>query len=158
VSFDPISALFDVGKSVIERVWPDPQKQAEEIRKLEELRQTGDLAQLNARVQLLTGQMRINEKEAEHKSIFVAGWRPFVGWVGGVALGYQFILYPLLLWIWAIVDPTNAAGQAMKPPPVLAADELYTVLLGMLGIGAMRSYDKKNGTATQSISSPGKGA
>jgi hypothetical protein len=151
MSFDPISALFDVGKSVIERVWPDPIRQAEEIRKLQELAQAGDIAKLNAQVQILTGQMRINEKEAEHKSIFVAGWRPFVGWVGGIALGYQFILYPLMLWGWAIVDPTNAAGVAINPPPVMEADELYTVLLGMLGIGAMRSYDKSKGTATQSI-------
>jgi len=156
VSFDPISALFDVGKSVIERVWPDPVAQAQEIRKLEELRQAGYLSKLNAHVQILTGQMKVNAIEAAHKSIFVAGWRPFVGWVGGVALGYQFILYPLMLWAWAIVDPTNAAGISIKPPPVLAADELYTVLLGMLGIGAMRSYDKSKGTATQSISSPSK--
>ena len=64
---------------------------------------------------------------------------------------------PLMLWAWAIVDPINAAGVSMNPPPVLAADELYTVLLGMLGIGAMRSYDKKNGTATQSINSKAQG-
>ena len=152
MSFDPISAIFDVGKTIIEKIWPDPVKQAEEIRKLAELSQKGDLAELNAHVQLLTGQMRINEKEAEHKSIFVAGWRPFVGWVGGIALGYQFILYPLMLWAWAIVDPQTATGVAMKPPPILDTDALYTVLMGMLGIGAMRSYDKKNGTATQSIS------
>lgn len=156
MSFDPVSALFDVGKSVIERIWPDPVKQAEEIRKLEELRQNGDVAQLNAKVQLLTGQMRINEAEAQHKSIFVAGWRPFVGWVGGIALGYQFVLYPVMLWVWAVIEPVSAANVPIEPPPVLEADELYTVLLGMLGIGAMRSYDKKNGTATQSISAPGK--
>ena len=151
MSFDPISALFDVGKSVIERIWPDPVKQAEEIRKLQELQQTGDLARLSAAVQQLTGQMEINKIEAAHKSIFVAGWRPFVGWVGGIALAYQFILYPLLTWAWAIVDPQTATGVAIDPPPILPAGELYTVLLGMLGIGAMRSYDKKNGTATQSI-------
>jgi hypothetical protein len=150
MSFDPISAIFDVGKTVIERIWPDPVKQAEEMFKLQELAQSGNIAELNAHVQLLTGQMKINATEAEHKSIFVAGWRPFVGWVGGVALAYQFILYPLLLWVWAIVSP-ESAGVAIKPPPMLPADELYTVLLGMLGIGAMRSYDKKAGTATQSI-------
>jgi len=154
MSFDPISAAMDLGKMAISRIWPDPVQQAAEERKLLELAQTGDLAQLNAQVQLLLGQMKINEKEAEHKSIFVAGWRPFVGWVGGFALGYQFVLYPLMLWVWAIVDPVNAAGIAIKPPPVLEADELYTVLLGMLGIGAMRSYDKAKGTATQSITQP----
>jgi len=151
MSFDPISALFEVGKTVIEKIWPDPIKQAEEIRKLQELQQTGDLARLSAAVQQLTGQMEINKIEAAHKSIFVAGWRPFVGWVGGIALAYQFIVYPLLLWGWAIVDPQTATGVAINPPPILDTDALYTVLMGMLGIGAMRSYDKKNGTATQSI-------
>lgn len=151
MAFDPITAALSVGTTLIEKIWPDPVKQQQEIRKLQELAQNGDLAQLNAQVQLLTGQMAINAKEAEHKSIFVAGWRPAVGWVGAVALGYQFILYPMLLWVWAIADPTTAAGVSIPPPPVMQADELYTVLLGMLGIGAMRSYDKKNGTATQSI-------
>ena len=151
MSFDPLSAIFDVGKTVIEKIWPDPVKQAEEIRKLEELRQTGDLAKLNAHVQIMPGQMRINEKEAEHKSIFVAGWRPFVGWVGGFSLAYQFILYPLMLWVWQIAAIIFVIPEGVEPPPVLDAVELYTVLLGMLGIGAMRSYDKKNGTATHSI-------
>ena len=157
MSFDPISAAIDLGKMAIGRIWPDPVQQAIEERKLLELAQNGNIAELNAQVKLLVGQMEINKAEAQHNSIFVAGWRPFVGWVGGIALGYQFILYPLMLWAWAIVDPINAAGISIKPPPVLAADELYTVLLGMLGIGAMRSYDKKNGTATQSINSKAQG-
>ena len=151
MSFDPISALFDVGKSVIERVWPDPIRRAEEIRKLQELQQSGDVARLNAHVQLLTGQMRVNEKEAEHKSVFVAGWRPFIGWVGGFALAYQFIFYPILLWLWAIATIAFTIPEGFEPPVLPVADDLYTIILGMLGIGAMRSYDKKNGTATQSI-------
>lgn len=151
MSFDPLSALFDVGKSAIERIWPDPIKRAKEIRKLEELKQTGDLAQLSAHVQIMTGQMGINAKEAEHKSIFVAGWRPFIGWIGGFALGYQFIFYPLLLWIWAIAGLIFDIPSGVKPPPVLDGTELYTIIVGMLGIGAMRSFDKKNGTATHSI-------
>jgi len=159
MSFDPISAAMDLGKMAISRIWPDPVQQAVEERKLLELAQAGDVAQLNAKVQLLVAQMNINMKEAEHKSIFVAGWRPFVGWVGGVALAYQFILYPLMLWGWAVISPENCNAAleciAIKPPPILQADELYTVLLGMLGIGAMRSYDKKNGTATQSIKARG---
>ena len=156
--FDPISALFDVGKSAIERIWPDPIKRAEEIRKLEELKQTGDLAQLSAHVQIMTGQMGINAKEAEHKSIFVAGWRPFIGWVGGFALGYQFVFYPMLLWLWQLFAVFIHIPEGVNPPPVLDGAELYTIVLGMLGIGAMRSFDKKNGTATHSISGHEKNA
>jgi hypothetical protein len=156
MSFDPVSALFDVGKSVIERVWPDPVKQAEEIRKLEELRQTGDIEKMNAQVRLLTGQMAINAKEAEHKSVFVAGWRPWIGWVGGMSLAYQFLIYPLLLWIWALATLAFEIPEGFEPPPLPVADDLYTIVLGMLGIGAMRSYDKSKGTATQSINPPSK--
>ncbi|HHZ97924.1 MAG TPA: hypothetical protein EYN67_20815 [Flavobacteriales bacterium] len=86
MSFDPLTAALDVGKSLIEKIWPDPVKQSQEIRKLEELHQRGDLAILNAEVQLLLGQINVNKTEANHKSIFVAGWRPFVGWVCGFGL------------------------------------------------------------------------
>lgn len=151
MAYDPLTAALDIGKSLIGRIWPDPVEQAQELRKLEELHQQGDIAKLNAHVQLLTGQMAINAKEAEHKSIFVAGWRPFIGWVGGLALAYQFIFYPLMLWLWHMVSIFVEIPTGIEPPPVLPADDLYTIVLGMLGIGAMRSYDKKNGTATQSI-------
>lgn len=151
MTIDPLSAAFSIGKVLIEKIWPDPAKQAEELRKLEELRQNGDLAELTLQVQILTGQMDINKTEAQHKSIFVAGWRPFVGWVGGVALAYQFVLYPLLLWIWFIAAPADAKGVALAAPPIMDTSALYTLLLGMLGIGGMRSFDKVKGTATQSI-------
>ena len=51
---------------------------------------------------LIQGQLTVNAQEAQHGSIFVAGWRPFIGWVGGIALAYQFVLYPFLIWIWAL--------------------------------------------------------
>jgi len=145
MSFDPLSAIFDLGKSAIERIWPDPIKRAEEVRKLEELRQSGDMHKLNTHVQLMLGQLKVNAVEAGHKSIFVAGWRPFIGWIGGVAMAYQFILYPLLLWVIAFAYPDVAA------PPVLETGALFSVVTGMLGIGMMRSYDKKNRTQTDSI-------
>ena len=151
MSFDPITAVFDIGKTVIEKIWPDPVQQAQELRKLEELRQTGDLARLQAHVQIMTNQMEINKVEAQHKSLFVAGWRPFVGWVGGTALAYQFVLYPLMLWVWHIVEFKYGIPKGVTPPPVLDTSALYTVLMGMLGIGAMRSYDKKNGVETNTL-------
>ena len=92
MDINPLSALFDIGKIAIEKIWPDPAKQAEQLFKLEELKQKGDLAELNAHVQSLTGQLEINKTEAAHASIFVAGWRPFVGWCCGFALLYASIL------------------------------------------------------------------
>jgi len=145
MAFDPLSAAFELGKTAIEKIWPDPVKQAQEIRKLEELRQKGDLAKLNAHVQLMLGQIKINIEEAKHKSIFVAGWRPFIGWVGGFSLAWAGVVHPLLLWVWAF------AGLEGTPPPPVETGVLGGIVTGMLGIGGMRSYDKKQRTQTDSI-------
>lgn len=139
-----ISAAVSLGKSLISRIWPDPAQQAEQLQKLAELEQSGDLAQLNAHVQLMMGQLKINLAEASHKSIFVAGWRPWIGWVGGIAMAYQFVLYPLLLWIWVLCDQ-----DLSKAPPVMDTGALFAIIVGMLGVGAQRSYDKKQGTDTK---------
>jgi len=128
MSFDPISAALELGTSVINKIWPDPVKQAEEQRKLQELAQKGELEQLNAEVKLLVAQIELNKVEAAHKSIFVAGWRPFIGWVCGLGLLYNVILAPFLD-IWLTV-------------PEIKSDLLYPVLLGMLGLGGMRSFEK----------------
>lgn len=128
MSFDPISAALELGTSVINKIWPDPVKQAEEQRKLQELAQKGELEQLNAEVKLLVAQIELNKVEAAHKSIFVAGWRPFIGWVCGLGLLYNVILAPFLD-IWLTVPEINS-------------DLLYPVLLGMLGLGGMRSFEK----------------
>lgn len=154
---DPVTigGLLSVGQSLIERIWPDPAKQQEEMRKLQEMEQAGDMARLNARVQLLVAQLKINEQEASHKSVFVAGWRPFIGWVGGLAMAWQFIAYPMLLWVWAIAAPETCTAEnvcmALNPPPVFETGPLFAIVSGMLGIGAMRSYDKHKGTVTNSL-------
>lgn len=151
MSFDPLTALFDIGKSAIDKIWPDPIKRAEEMRKLEEMKQHGDLAQLDAHVKLMMGQLEINKFEAQHKSLFVAGWRPYIGWVGGIALTYQFIIYPLMLWIWTIAEIKGIIPNGVEPPPVLDTGVLFSMVTGMLGIGAMRSYDKRHHVQTDNI-------
>jgi len=151
MSLDPLTAAFDLGKTAIEKIWPDANKRAEELRKLEELRQQGDLANLNAHVQLMLGQLEVNKAEAAHKSVFVAGWRPFIGWVGGVALGWQFVVYPFLLWLWALLQAAAVIPATLAPPPVLNTSALMTIITGMLGIGAMRSFDKAKGTSTDKL-------
>lgn len=145
MSFDPVTALLDVGKMAISRIWPDPAQQAEEERKLLELAQNGDLANLNAHVKLLTGQMEINKIEAGHKSIFVAGWRPAVGWVCVSILAFNYIGVYLLEYISTFVE------SAPIPPKRMDMSELWPVLLGMLGIGGMRSFDKRNKVQTDKI-------
>ncbi len=77
------------------------------------------------------GQLEVNKVEAAHKSLFVAGWRPFVGWVCGVGLAYNVIIAQIL-GIWFTV-------------PEVDPSLLTPVLMGMLGMGAMRSYEKAKG-------------
>lgn len=81
--------------------------------------------------ELLKGQLEVNKVEAAHKSLFVAGWRPAIGWICGIALLYSTILSPILD-IWFTVPPVETSL-------------LQTVLTGMLGLGAMRSYEKTKG-------------
>jgi len=111
---------------------------------------------------LIQGQLAINAKEAAHGSVFVAGWRPFIGWIGGLALAYQFILYPLLVWIWALgqaqgwipchIDPSNTSTLCtFTTPPVFDSGALFAMLTGLLGIGGMRSYDKLMKTDTKMV-------
>lgn len=159
MSLTSIDSIFGFGQSVIERIWPDANKRAEEMRKLEELRQSGDLARLDAHVKLLLGQLRINEKEAEHKSIFVAGWRPMVGWVGASGLAIAFIPKAIVvtgMWTYQayiILSAWNGLGEppALPPYPDLGMTDLIGILGGILGIGGMRSFDKSKGTQTDKI-------
>ena len=151
MSFDPLSAAFDLGRVAIEKIWPDPTKRAQEMRLLEDLRQKGDLAELNAHVQLMLGQLEVNKAEAQHKSVFVAGWRPFIGWVGGGAMAWQFIFYPILMWGWKMAEAFGKIPAGVEPPPILDTGALFALITGMLGIGTMRSVDKKNRVQTDSI-------
>lgn len=96
---------------------------------------------------LLQGQIDVNREEAKSNSLFVAGWRPAIGWIGAVALGYQFLLYPLLVWAWALLQARGLVPAGLQPPPMLDTDALWVVLSGMLGIAGLRTAEKVKGVA-----------
>jgi len=85
------------------------------------------------------GQIETNKAEAQHRSVFVAGWRPFIGWTCGAALAYHFVLAPLVLF------GASWAGVTVPELPSFDMDSLMTVLLGMLGLGGMRTFEKTKG-------------
>ena len=85
-------------------------------------------------------QLEVNKSEAAHKSIFVAGWRPFVGWVCGVSLAYHFILAPILQFGFAL------SGMEQELPE-FDFSQLSTVLMGMLGLGGLRTFEKMKGVS-----------
>jgi len=97
---------------------------------------------------LVQGQLEINKVEAKHSSMFVAGWRPAVGWICGVSLAWNFIVHPMLLWA-AFLFP--GAEIDLSTAPQLDAGELMTVLLGMLGLGGLRTYEKRVGVARKNM-------
>ena len=145
MSFDPLSAALNIGNSLIERIWPDPEMQSKEKLKLAELAQNGDLAGLNAKVQLLTGQIEVNKIEAASDNWFVAGWRPFVGWICGLGLGYATIIEPFARFV------ANMAGYTGSFP-VIDTTLTMQVLLGMLGLAGMRTREKEKGvTSTHKV-------
>lgn len=144
MSFDPATALFELAKVSIEKIFPDPTKRAAELRKLEKMKQEGRLAEMEAVTKLMLGQIEINKMEAQSKSLFVAGWRPFVGWVGAFAFAYISIIEPLARFV------LTAKGYTGEYP-VIDTTVTMQVLLGMLGLGIMRSFDKKNGVQTDKL-------
>ena len=125
---DLLSLIPVVGK-VLDRVIPDKGAAAEAKLKLLELQQSGELAQLTAETELAKGQLAINAEEAKSANLFVSGWRPSVGWVCSLALVYQFFIRPALVTFG-------------KPAPDLPMGDLITILLGLLGLGTLRTVEK----------------
>lgn len=141
MSFDPISAAFDLGSIIIKRVWPDPEMQAKELLKLSELSQKGDIAELNAHVKLLSGQIEVNKIEASSSNWFVAGWRPFVGWVCGLSLAYAAVIEPFMRFVASM---NGYDGNF----PIIDTNITMQILLGMLGLAGMRTREKEKGVTS----------
>ena len=100
-----------------------------------------DIATMSQRhaQQLALAQIKVNEAEASSGSLFKGGWRPFVGWVCGVAFCYHFIIQPLIVFIVALT------GTTIPDLPSFDMGTLLTVLGGLLGIGGLRTYEKQKG-------------
>ena len=93
--------------------------------------------------ELATAQVELNKQEAAHKSLFVAGWRPFVGWTCGVALAFNYVGLPLLDYAAHLYDPY------FKSPAPLELDTMLPVLMGMLGLGGLRTIEKTRKVARE---------
>lgn len=123
--------------SIIDKAIPDPAAQAQAKIEMMKLEQEGAFKDLEAQLQRDLQQIELNKIEAQSPSLFKSGWRPMIGWVCGFGLIYATILFPLLQWVAVIWNIT--------PPPNLETGVLLTALGGILGIGGMRSYEKKMG-------------
>ena len=133
-------AIAGVLGKVLDRAWPDPVEKAKMAIAIEEMRQNGDFRALDAELERSRQQVEVNKVEAASPDRFVSGWRPAIGWVCACALGWHYIGRPIASW-------TLLMTGADQPIPAVELGDLWVVMLGMLGLSGMRSYDKAKGTA-----------
>ena len=143
MALDPVTAALNIGGKLIDKFFPDPQAKQEAQIKLMEMAQQGEFKALDAELQMGLGQLEINKAEAASGSLFVAGWRPAVGWICVIGLAYAFLAQPMLEWYSGIKE--------FPAPPHMDLSVLITLLLGMLGLGGMRTTEKFKGVARGAI-------
>lgn len=124
-----VGAVADLASNVINKIWPDKSEQ--------------ERAQIAAAVQIVNGQLEINKVEAANPSLLVSGGRPFIIWMCGFALGYASIIEPMARFLATVVFHYTGAF------PVIDTTITLQVLLGLLGLGGLRSWDKQNGVASK---------
>lgn len=133
---DPVSLLLGIGNKLIDHFFPDANQAAAAKLELLKMQQNGDL-------QVMASQMEINKIEAQNPSLFVSGWRPFIGWGCGVAFLYAALFEPLIRFISTVIFKYNGAF------PVIDTQLTLQILLGLLGLAGMRSWEKKEGVASK---------
>lgn len=139
---DPLilGGLLKVGDAFLDRFFPDPVERAKAEMEVVKMQMEGQFKELDAALQTNLAQMRINEVEAASPSKAVSGWRPAVGWVCVAALAYQYLLRPLAPWA------LNVVGHPVPDMPGLD-NQMFELVLAMLGVGGLRSFDKLKGTS-----------
>ena len=123
-----VGAVADLVNTAINRIWPDKSDQEKQA--------------IAAAVMVVQGQIDINKEEAKSPSVFVSGWRPFIGWICGLACAWNWIGLKIALFIAAY------SGHALNMQPADIA-EMMPVLLGMLGLGGLRTVEKINSVAAR---------
>lgn len=121
--------ILGVLTSVLDKVIPDTNQRKNAKEQLLKMQTAGEL-------ELLVGQLKVNQVEAAHKSIFVAGWRPFIGWILGIGMFYSLMLRDILTLFFPLLPDVNA-------------EILMPALLGMLGLVGARSYEKVRGVSRE---------
>lgn len=129
-----LGPIFEIGKTLLDRFIPDPAAKAAAEMELVRMAADGELKQVIA-------QLEINAREAQHHSVFVAGWRPAFGWFGAIGFLYATVIQPMLVWY--------GTAKGWPTPPEINLDLLWVVITGMLGIGGLRSIEKVRGVATK---------
>lgn len=131
-----LGGVFEIGKTIIEKVWPDPEVQAKAQIELLKLQQEGAFRELDVDLQLKMAQIELNKIEAAQNGAFKGGWRPAVGWICAAGLLYEFLIRTILPWTLTVI-----LGHEVPAMPSLD-NVLMELLFAMLGLGMYRSYEK----------------
>jgi len=129
-----VSAVLPAVTKVVERFLPEDKEARAKAERSLKAQLTTHLAKIDL------AQLDINKQEAAHRSVFVAGWRPFIGWTCGIALAYNYVLQPILIFVLA------QTGHLMDLPS-MDLNEIMPVLMGMLGLGGLRTFEKYKGVS-----------
>lgn len=147
MALDPITGVLEIGSKLIDHFFPDAKEADAAKLKLLELQQTGELA-------AMTGQLDINKVEAGSASMFVAGWRPAVGWVCAASLAMAYLpkaLFLSVFWAYQAYSTIKTGKSELPMFPDLGVTDLIGLLCAMLGIGGMRSFEKVKEVATNRL-------
>lgn len=136
----PLLGVLGIVSDVIGKLIPDPQAAAAAKIKLLELAQAGDLKELDANLQIALAQLKVNEAEAQGGP-YRGGWRPFIGWTCGVSFAFNYVVLPLAQSVALYLGFTG------KLPAPLDVATMMPVMMGMLGLGGMRSFERAKGKA-----------
>lgn len=128
-------AIASVLGKVIDRAWPDPAQRAAAAQALSELQQAGEFKRIDADLEQMRLQTAINQAEATSADPFSSRWRPFIGWICGMAFGWNFIGLPISRLICDVL------GQPISIAPA-DMSEMMPILLGLLGLSGLRTYEK----------------
>jgi len=140
MSITGLGEIFDLGGKIIDKIFPDKQAADTAKLKLLEMQQNGELAMLTAYKEQDIAQANINAVEAGNSSVFVAGWRPAIGWICAASLAYIFLVMPAANQILKIVRPDLIL-------PAISTSGTMELVFAMLGMGGLRSYEKIRGVA-----------
>jgi hypothetical protein len=129
-----LPSILPIVMDVVGRFLPEDKEARAKAERVVKAQLTTHLAQIDI------AQLGINKQEAVHRSVFVAGWRPFIGWTCGVALAYTYVIQPILIF---------GLGQAgyLVSLPTMDIGEMMPVLMGILGLGGLRTFEKYKGMA-----------